>query len=96
MPLEDYYVGDRVFYTFAKTADSELDKELSLWSESETLLELCKGDRLLARAIFYLHRTLALHFMNSKIPALEDSTPLECLESWNGTDRLKECLLRSH
>lgn len=96
MPLEDYYSGDDSFYTFARTPDSKLDDEFQRWKRREELITLCKNDILLSRAIFYFHRSKSITFMNSKIAALEGLTPIECLESWSGTDRLKECILRSH
>ncbi len=96
MPLEDYYIGDDAFNKFAQTPDAKLDADFLKWKKRDELINLCKDDLLLSRTIFRIHWKNAITFMSTKIPALDGITPLECLETSTGVDRLKECLLRTH
>ena len=95
MPLENHYSGDKAFRAFASTPDAKLDAQLNGWCGKAELIELCGGDELLARAVFYVWYTHALDYMRNSIPALDGLSPVECLKTKSGMKRLKECLLRT-
>ena len=95
MPLEQYYGGDKAFARFASTPDADLDAQLDAWVDKSTLIELCGGDELLARAVFHAASTDAIEYMSTSIPALDGLSPVECLKTDWGEKRLRECLLRT-
>ena len=95
MTSEKQYNEVSAFYDFASTKDEKLDQRLEKWKHKEELFKLCKNDKLLARAIFYIASENAINYMNSKIPALNNRTPVECVKTKSGLKKLKECILRT-
>lgn len=67
------------------------------WNKYEFQLELlaaCNGHLDIAKVISYHLGDHSLKWMTSKVPALGDLTPLDCVNNDNLRDRLKVCLRR--
>lgn len=92
MGLEDYYLGDRAFADFSAAFCTEWDA----FPHKDDLLLLVSGDVQIARPIAFHCGSLYSDWLRSKIPALDDITPLECLSTPSGIRRLKSCLMRMH
>lgn len=89
MGLEKYYLGDEAFTKFSRAFAADWEG----FPHKDALLKLV-GDIELARPIA---RHLGADFsewLHSKVPALDDITPMECLSSKSGIRRLKSCLMR--
>jgi hypothetical protein len=95
MSLEEFYSGDKAFAAYASTPDPDLDAQLAAWSGRAALAELCGGDELLARSVFFVASIDALEYMQRSVPALDGLSPVECLRTDLGIKRFKECLLRT-
>ncbi|MBW1294978.1 hypothetical protein [Aquimarina litoralis] len=88
--LEQYYDGDQNWLKF-----SELFNEI--WENTKfqnELLELLNGKVDLARVIYYHNRENSIIWLNTKVPALDNLTPIECLNNDLYINRLKVCLMR--
>ena len=48
----------------------------------------------IGRVVHYHNLEYSIEWINSKIPALDNLTPLECMENNELTLRLKVCLMR--
>lgn len=88
--LEHYFKGQKNWLEFSESFDN-------LWTHSdlqETLLMKLNHQIELAKVIYYHTGEKSLDWINKKIPALDNLTPMECLKTEKTTDRLKVCLMR--
>jgi len=88
--LEQYFKGQKNWEEFSDNfndvwVNSDLQK--SLLSELENRIDL-------AKVIYYNIGETSIDWLNKKVPALDNLTPLECLKTEKTTNRLKECLMR--
>ncbi|MFC4690935.1 hypothetical protein ACFO5T_10890 [Dokdonia genika] len=88
--LEQYYKGDDSWNKYSSIfgedwTDSDFQKEL---------LVLVNNQIDLAKVIYYHNTENSINWLNSKVPALNYLTPLECLKDIELTKRLKVCLMR--
>ena len=90
MPLEDYYQGDEPFEKYSKVFSGYWDT----FKYKDELLRLVDGDLVLARPIAYHLQDDFENWFQSKIPALDNLTPAECMQTDWGKRRLKCCLHR--
>jgi hypothetical protein len=90
MPLEDYYIGDAAFRSFARLCKRH-------WRDcgfQDELLEAVGNDRELAMVIYFHLADYALKWLDRRVPALSGAKPRNCLKDARKRRRLKECLLR--
>ncbi|NGY04734.1 DUF2384 domain-containing protein [Solimonas terrae] len=90
MPLENYYPGDAAFTTFSACFEAQ-------WAgfpERANLLAAVGGSVELARPIAAKVGANYSAWLQSSIAALDRTTPIECLRSSAGIQRLKTCLMR--
>ena len=88
--LEQYFKGEDSWIKYSNLFGED-------WTNSNfqlKLLEKCNGKLDIAKVIFYHLGENSLKWMDSNVPALEDLTPLECLNDEKLINRLKECLHR--
>jgi len=88
--LEHYYKGDKSWTKYSNIfgedwTDSDFQKEI---------LALVNNQIDLAKVIYYHNTEFSIKWLNSKVPALDNLTPLECLKDIELTKRLKVCLMR--
>ena len=88
--LEQYFKGQKKWKEYSSIfGDDWID------SDYQKLLLFKLDNRIdLAKVIYYHIRETSLDWLNKKIPALDELTPLQCLESEKTIDRLKACLMR--
>ncbi|WP_425077854.1 hypothetical protein [Psychroserpens sp. S379A] len=88
--LEKYFKGEKYWIEYSiNFGDS--------WNESEFQKELLsqldnKID--LAKVIYYHCAESSIKWINSKIPALDNIKPVECIKNDELIKRLKVCLMR--
>lgn len=88
--LEQYFEGEESWIKYSSMFDDD-------WTNSDVqlkLLEMCNGQLDIAKVIFYHLGKSSLKWMNSNVPALDNLSPLECLNDENLIKRLKVCLHR--
>lgn len=88
--LEQYYNGQKSWLEFSSNFNEE-------WKSSEfqkSLLNKLNNQIDIARVIYFHIGENSLEWINKKIPALNNLTPLECLKKEETTNRLKVCLMR--
>ena len=88
--LEQYYNGQKSWLEFSSNFNDE-------WKSSEfqkSLLNKLNNQIDIARVIYFHIGENSLEWLNKKIPALNNLTPLECLKTEKTTNRLKVCLMR--
>jgi hypothetical protein len=88
--LEQYYKGDDSWNKYSSIFGED-------WTDSnfqKELLVLVNNQIDLAKVIYYHNTEFSIKWLNSKVPALDDLTPLECLKDIELTKRLKVCLMR--
>ena len=88
--LEKYFKGENDWIEYSKNFGDD-------WNESEFQKELLVmlGNKIdLAKVIYYHCTELSIKWINSKIPALDNLKPVECLKDDELTKRLKVCLMR--
>jgi len=89
--LEQYYKGDKNWIKHSNCFSEH-------WIDSDFQIKLLGylDNRIdLAQVIFYHHKKNSISWLNSKVPALDNLTPLDCLNDEILTNRLKVCLMRS-
>lgn len=89
--LELYYSGDKDWDEMVQMAKEDF------WIDSDyqgKLLNTLKNHLDIAMVIYARLGNGSLNWVNQKIPALDNLTPLECLESSDLIKRLKEGLMR--
>jgi hypothetical protein len=87
--LEKYYAGDEAWIDFSGTFEQFRNKP-----DVESLARKMGGHLDLACIIYGLVGRGYLNWINTKIPALDNITPFECLNSENLLSRLREMLMR--
>lgn len=88
--LEQYYSGDESWENFSNAFNE-------VWTESnfqKQLLSLLDNQTDLAKVIYYHNIESSIEWLYSKIPALDNLKPIECLKDTELTKRLKVCLMR--
>jgi len=88
--LEQYYNGQKNWLEFSSNFNEE-------WKSSEfqkTLLSKLNNQIDIASVVYFHIEEHSLEWINKKIPALSNLTPLECLKTEETTNRLKVCLMR--
>ncbi|WP_024470190.1 hypothetical protein [Treponema pedis] len=97
MNLERFYSGDDVWYNFTEIAKEEVcsagfntDKSIL-----DKLKRKLKDNDDIAYVAYYLFYNDSLNWIERRIPALDNLMPIECLESKELIDRLREVLLRT-
>ncbi|PKV51538.1 uncharacterized protein DUF2384 [Aquimarina sp. MAR_2010_214] len=88
--LEKYFDGQKSWLDFLSNFNEE-------WKSSEfqkSLLNKLNNQIDIAKVIYFHIGENSLEWINKKIPALDNLTPLECLKTEKTTNRLKECLMR--
>ena len=88
MPLEDYYPGDDQFERYSEV----FEEYWKTYKYKDELLRLLDGDFVIARPIAYHLEDNFKDWFRSKIPALDNLTPAECIQTDWGRKRLKCCL----
>ena len=91
--IEQYYSGDENWNEWV-----EMCKE-DFWENSDyqkSLLDKLKENLDLAIVIYGRLGTESINWVEKKVPALENLTPLECLTSKKLILRLRKCLMRMH
>ena len=88
--LEMYFNGEKSWIEYSSIfgedwTDSDFQKEL---------LTLVNNQIDLAKVIYYHNTEFSIKWLNSKVIALDNLTPLECLKDIELTKRLKVCLMR--
>jgi hypothetical protein len=89
--LEQYYKGDKGWKEYSNNFGND-------WIESEFQSELLKQleNKIdLAKVIYYHCSEFSIKWINSKIPALDNLKPVECLKDVELIKRLKVCLMRT-
>jgi hypothetical protein len=96
MPLEEFYSGDETWQRYAAlhiatplSGDSSVG-DLAKQQRIETAPKL----ELLQVAISLMGRERAGEWIMSRVPALDNLTPRECMEDSALVNRLRECLMR--
>lgn len=90
MPLEDHYAGDEAFEKYSICFNSFWGN----FERQEELLNMVNGDFLIAKPIAYHLGSNFREWMHSRPPVLEGLSPIECMETKQGRNRLKCCLHR--
>lgn len=90
MPLEKYYAGDQAFVGLARAYKTEWEK----CNFKEELIAAVDGDIAIATVIFGTLGVQSVPWLEKLVPALDGTSPRQCLKSETGIKRLKECLLR--
>lgn len=90
--LEKFYLGDEAWRSFALICSDDWGKCVF----KTELLENLDGREEEAMVIYYRLLDDAIVWLNTKIPALENLTPLECVKNDQLRKRLREVLLRMH
>ena len=88
--LEEYFEGEESWSNYSSLFRDD-------WTNSELqlkLLEICNNQLDIANVIFYHLGEQSLKWMNSKVSALDNLTPIECLNDGDLIKRLKVCLHR--
>ena len=88
--LENYYRGDADWQKFAALFVNE-------WSTCQfqnELLSALNNDEEIAMVIYGSVQQGALQWINKLIPALNNTTPLECMKTEDRRKRLKTMLMR--
>ena len=88
--LEQYFKGEESWIEYSNLFGED-------WTNSDfqlKLLEKCNEKLDIAKVIFYHLQENSLKWMDSNVPALDNLTPLECLNDEKLINRLKECLHR--
>jgi len=91
MTLENFYSGDFIWEQNATTAYKQY------WVDSDTqkkLLEKVGGDLMLAAMIYAKTEEGCLIWLETKVPALQNIKPDQCLIDPNRKLRLRETLMR--
>lgn len=92
MGLENFYLGDKAFSEFS----AAFNDQWSSFQHKEALLTLLGNDVELARPIAFKLGNEFEAWLKKRVPALDQDTPLECLKSKIGIQKLKTCLMRMH
>ena len=87
--LEQYYKGDTAWNDYAKAVKDEVGI-CPLRHDIEKFIP----DSDIANVICFLVGSNSLAWINQSIPALGGMTPLECMKSQKGVQRLKTMLMR--
>ena len=90
MSLEDHFAGDSAFTALSEAAETTWVD----FKSKDDLLALVNGDLEVSRVITFHIGENYKQWLNSRVPALNNETPINCLKSITGTKRVKECLLR--
>lgn len=88
--LEKHFKGEKSWIEYSSVfgedwTDSDFQKEL---------LTLVNNQIDLAKVIYYHNTDFSIKWLNSRVTALDNLTPLECLKDIELTKRLKVCLMR--
>ena len=89
--LEHFYKGDKEWLQFVKLFEEEWNST----DEQIKLLNLLEQRDDLAKVIYALALNNSFSYVRTPIPALNDLTPLQCLQREDLIKRLKVCLMRS-
>ena len=90
--LEKYYPGDKKWRDFVSVFEDK-------WTNSKLQIELLNAlndKKDLAIVIYGIMTIHCLNYLNARIPALGQLTPLECLQNKTLIKRLRVCLMRTH
>ena len=90
MPLEDFYTDDQSFTEYSMC----FQDEWAAFGNQVELLEMLGGNEELARPIAFHIGSSFRGWFTSSVPALDDLTPQQCLQTQEGIKRLKVCLQR--
>lgn len=90
MPLEDHYAGNEAFEKYSNCFSSYWDS----FEHQEELLNIVEGDLVIAKAIAYHMGSNFRKWMLSRPPVLEGLSPIECMKTEQGKNKLKCCLHR--
>ena len=88
--LEQYFEGEEIWIKYSSLFGDD-------WTNSELqikLLRICNDHLDIAKVIFYELGEGSIKWMNSKVPALDNLSPVECLNNEDLIKRLKVCLHR--
>lgn len=88
--LEQYFSGEENWIKLSNYC-------ASFWSDSDIqskLLAYLENRIDLAQVIYYHLQGNSISWIYSKVPALDNLTPIECLKTEQTTKRLKVCLMR--
>ena len=86
--LEIYFSGNTTWNNFAKICENIKT------NNTEKLLEIFNNDIKLVNVIEYRLLDTSMHWIESKIPALNNIRPIDCINNKKLLKSLKECLLR--
>lgn len=89
--LEQYYSGDENWQDFVKIAEQNtcLPDDYKM-----KIVQALKGHYDIAIVVYYRLLDESFEWIYKKNPALENLTPIECLETPDLIERLKEALMR--
>ncbi|WP_289063028.1 hypothetical protein [uncultured Zobellia sp.] len=88
--LEQYYKGEENWLNF-------VDLYNEFWNENNNQIELLKAlnnNLTIAKVIYGKMGNSSLKWINEKIPALDNLSPIECTKNPELIKRLKVCLKR--
>lgn len=95
--LEQYYSGDDAWYNLVEIAKAEIntpdfntDKNIL-----NNLIEKLKYHEDIAYVSYYFFYNDSIKWAEREIPILDNLKPIECLDSKELTNRLREALLRT-
>lgn len=89
-PLEKYYPGDDKWRVFVSCFENEW-KKCTFQQKLTTQLSMNSD---IAKVVYATVGDIALDWIKTAIPALENLSPQKCLETRSGTLRLKVMLMR--
>ena len=88
---------DDQFTRLASVSDSQLDAEIAGYGGWQDLVTACQGDESIARVLVrFIGSESAIAWLSSRPPVLEGFSGAECLDTDEGSDRLREALMRFH
>ena len=88
--LEQYFIGEEGWNNYSSISNE-------FWVESDfqiKITQLLENRIDIAKVVFFHMGEGSINWLNSKVPALDNLTPLECLEKKQLVKRLKTCLMR--
>ena len=86
--LENYFAGNIAWNKFAKICENIKTKN------TDKLLDIFNNDKKLVNVIEYRLMDESIKWIESRIPALNNIRPIDCVKNDKLIKRLKECLLR--
>lgn len=86
-------ITDESFFDFASKPDHLRDERFSSWESRDELISLCKGNVIVAKAVFSKFDYASLIFMGRPLPSLDNQSPMQIMKSENGKKLLIHWLI---